>query len=304
MRDFSQRVFSGFAGKIGIVSLMAICFALFNLNINAQTLLVNYDFNAATTACTASPTSVATGVTSVYSASETTCTTTSGTVTDSQAFTQNTTAGITTGFTNSSTTPSKFFQFALSNLPTNLSNYQVYFQSQRSNTGFTTLTLQYSIDGGASFTPAGTQTVSTAFATTTPLVFNLPAAVNNTSSLIIRLVATGATGTTGTIRLDNFQVQALRPTAAMVNVGGRVTDSKGRGISRALVTMTNGNGNRHSTNTDSLGYYLFEEVEVGQTLIFDVQAKRYNFTQPTQVVSLTEEVITVNFTGYTSRRLF
>ena len=129
--------------------------------------------------------------------------------------------------------------------------------------------------------------------------------IANGSTFYIRYLDFNATGSDDGLAIDDFNLTATlaAPTAAMVNVGGRVTDSKGRGISRALVTMTNGNGNNYSAYTNSLGYYLFEEVEVGQTLIFNVQAKRYNFTQPTQVVSLTEETVTVNFTGYDSRRL-
>lgn len=92
-------------------------------------------------------------------------------------------------------------------------------------------------------------------------------------------------------------------TAAMVNVGGRVTDAKRRGIPAVLVTVTDGNGEKHSTYTDSFGYYVFEEFEVGQTLIFEVEAKRYTFTQATQVLSLTGEETTVNFTAHQSRRL-
>jgi len=93
------------------------------------------------------------------------------------------------------------------------------------------------------------------------------------------------------------------PTAAMVNVGGRVINAKGRGISGVLVTMTDGNGRNYSAYTDVSGFYLFEEVEVGQTVIFNVRAKRYNFAQATQIVSLTDETVNINFTGYESRRL-
>lgn len=91
------------------------------------------------------------------------------------------------------------------------------------------------------------------------------------------------------------------PTAATVNVGGRVTSAKGRGIFRAVVSMTDGSGNKFVAYTNSLGYYRFEEVEAGQTLIFNVRAKGYNFTQPTQLVSLNEEATTINFKAYESR---
>lgn len=93
-------------------------------------------------------------------------------------------------------------------------------------------------------------------------------------------------------------VQLSAPTAAMVNVGGRVTNADGRGISKALIRMTDGAGFVRMAYTTSSGYYNFPDVEAGQTLIFDVRAKRYNFTAPTQVVSLTEESTAVDFTAY------
>lgn len=92
--------------------------------------------------------------------------------------------------------------------------------------------------------------------------------------------------------------QLFAPTAATVSVGGRVTNAHGDGISRALIRMTDGAGVVRTTYTSSSGYYDFADVEVGQILIFDVKAKRYNFTQPTQVVSLTEELATVDFIAY------
>lgn len=88
------------------------------------------------------------------------------------------------------------------------------------------------------------------------------------------------------------------PTAAMVTVGGRVTNANRRGISRALIKMTDGTGVVRAAYTNSFGYYKFADVEVGQTLIFDVKAKRYNFTEPTRVVSLNEESTTINFVAY------
>jgi predicted extracellular nuclease len=92
--------------------------------------------------------------------------------------------------------------------------------------------------------------------------------------------------------------QVLVPTAAMVNVGGRVTNAHGRSISKTLIRMTDSAGAVRTTFTSSFGYYNFAGVEVGQTLFFDVKAKSYNFTEPTKVVSLNGELINVNFTAY------
>jgi hypothetical protein len=94
------------------------------------------------------------------------------------------------------------------------------------------------------------------------------------------------------------QLQIKSARAAIVSVAGRVTTANRRGISRALIRMTDGKGVVRATYTNSFGYYSFADVEVGQTVIFDVRSKRYNFTQPTQVVSLDGNSSRVNFTAY------
>jgi predicted outer membrane repeat protein len=102
---------------------------------------------------------------------------------------------------------------------------------------------------------------------------------------------------TPTVDIGAFEFQG-RPTAASVSVAGRVTTANRRGISRALVRMTDSTGIVRTTYTNSFGYYSFADVEVGQTVIFDVRSKRYNFTQPTQVISLDGNSSRVNFIAY------
>lgn len=94
--------------------------------------------------------------------------------------------------------------------------------------------------------------------------------------------------------------QLLAPTAAEVNVGGRVTDSKNRGISKVQVLLTDSEGKNRVAYTNTTGYYSFNDVEVGQTVIFEARAKVFNFVQPTQVVFLTEEASNINFRAYFS----
>ena len=113
-----------------------------------------------------------------------------------------------------------------------------------------------------------------------------------------RALARDAAVTMDTNNINNSQCITLAPTAAMVNVGGRVTTVRGRGISRALITMTDGAGVFRKTYTSNSGSYNFADVEVGQTLILDIKAKRYNFTEPTRVISLNEELTTLDFTAY------
>ncbi len=106
----------------------------------------------------------------------------------------------------------------------------------------------------------------------------------------------------GALTLDTNSVSSLacapRPTAAMTNVSGRVTTATGRGISRALVRMTDNSGAVRTAYTTSFGYYSFQDIEAGQTLILEVRAKARNFTEPTRVVSLYGELASIDFIAY------
>ncbi|GIU81828.1 MAG: hypothetical protein KatS3mg006_0892 [Pyrinomonadaceae bacterium] len=84
-------------------------------------------------------------------------------------------------------------------------------------------------------------------------------------------------------------------TAASVTLMGRVMTADGRGIRNALVTMIESNGNVRTVVTGPFGYYRFTDVEAGQTVILMVTSKRFTFDQPTQVVTVTEEMKEVNF---------
>ncbi len=86
-----------------------------------------------------------------------------------------------------------------------------------------------------------------------------------------------------------------RPTAAAVTVRGRVLSPFGRGVSRALVSMTDSTGQTRTVRTNPFGFYTFGNIEVGATYILEVRAKRYTFTS--QALSLTEEATDVNFTA-------
>lgn len=101
----------------------------------------------------------------------------------------------------------------------------------------------------------------------------------------------------GAVTLDTNDVTRCNfvPTAAVVNLGGRVTNANGSGISSAAITMTDGGGSVRTAYTSSFGYYNFEDVAVGQTVILTVSHKRYDFPEPTLVIALTDELTTANF---------
>lgn len=87
------------------------------------------------------------------------------------------------------------------------------------------------------------------------------------------------------------------PTAAGVSVSGRVATADGRGIRNVSVSMTDQRGNVHKTLTSSLGFYRFDEIEAGQTVVFSIAAKRYVFASPTRIVTVQEELADIDFTA-------
>ncbi len=87
--------------------------------------------------------------------------------------------------------------------------------------------------------------------------------------------------------------QGPAATAANVRIAGRVSDLKGRAISRASVSFTDGEGNVRTQRTNSFGYFNFEMVEVGQTYVFNITAKGYTFTP--QIVAVKDELTELNF---------
>jgi hypothetical protein len=89
------------------------------------------------------------------------------------------------------------------------------------------------------------------------------------------------------------EVVSLMPTANKVIVSGRVTDSRGRGIAGADVSMTDANGISFNTRTKPSGFYSFNDVRVGAAYFVSLQHKRFNFTP--QILNVSEEITELNF---------
>ena len=85
---------------------------------------------------------------------------------------------------------------------------------------------------------------------------------------------------------------ALAPTAASATVSGQVATNFGRGISRAIVEITDQNGTKRTAMTNQFGYYNFSDVEVGGTYIINARHKRYKFNS--QTISVNESLANVN----------
>lgn len=103
------------------------------------------------------------------------------------------------------------------------------------------------------------------------------------------------------ICLNNAQAQtsskdfSIAPAASTININGQVLLSSGRGVSRALVYMTDRNGESRIAMTNYLGFYNFKEVPSGETYIFNISSKRYTFD--TRVVAVMEDLEKLDFTA-------
>lgn len=132
-----------------------------------------------------------------------------------------------------------------------------------------------SSDGGANWTPLGTALPRVA-------VFGI--GITNAAPRQVRIATHGR---------GMFQHPALGPTAASVSVGGRVLTPGGSGIGRVVVTMTDLQGATRSAQTNNFGFYRFEGVRAGETYVFEVRHKEFQFAA--QIINVNDELTNLNF---------
>ncbi|HEX8248917.1 MAG TPA: carboxypeptidase regulatory-like domain-containing protein [Pyrinomonadaceae bacterium] len=181
---------------------------------------------------------------------------------------------------------------------------------------FTRVVFEQSVNNGANWTtlgsaangfassslPTGTkETGKNRFAELAPQAgsyilsgLNLPTGQN----ILIRargFYRTGGDGGSESIE-DKVQIAFLpAPTAAQVSVSGRVLSADGSGLKSASVMLTDASGNSRTVFTSSFGYFRFDSVQAGETYVFSVVAKGYQFAP--QVVTVNEELSELNFTA-------
>ena len=129
----------------------------------------------------------------------------------------------------------------------------------------------------------------------TPLPFNS----TNSFDIVSQALTTDQRGT-GFQRqygmaVEIGAVETNAPTAAGATITGRVTQGNGKGIFRAIVTLTDGEGIVRTTTTNSVGAFTFETVEVQQTYLLQARHKQYVFVP--QILTPTEDLLRVNLIG-------
>lgn len=170
---------------------------------------------------------------------------------------------------------------------------------------------------GLEFSGSGTSSVVQASGSGTAYSATIPAQAPNSS---IRYFVFSSTRTLSQLSLadfDNFgsvvseadkNISILRyddnaganytqlaPSAASVSVAGRVVAGNGRGISRAVVSAVNQQGQIKTVVSNPFGYFRINELDVGETYIFEVRHKIYSFAP--QVLNVSEDINEFVFVG-------
>ncbi len=87
-------------------------------------------------------------------------------------------------------------------------------------------------------------------------------------------------------------------TAAYTSVGGRVADGFGQGVSRARLTITDVNtGETQTAVTNSLGYYRFDELTVGEFYVVTVSHRKFTFVENNHSFVLNDAIENLDFTS-------
>ena len=186
-------------------------------------------------------------------------------------------------------------------------SYEVSDIDTGSNNAVSPVALQYRIGETGNFTnlPGGFVADATDGPTISGRISSrsvlLPAACNNQAQVQVRLITTNAAAVDGTstpdewIGINNVVISPFAPTAATANVGGQVFSPYGRPLANAMLILSDTSGNTRFARTSVFGYYNFSEVEVGQTYVLEIQSKRFVFPQPTQIISVNEDINSLNF---------
>jgi hypothetical protein len=95
----------------------------------------------------------------------------------------------------------------------------------------------------------------------------------------------------GMAGIQKLAITVLVPTAANVALSGRVITSLGSGLRGARVVITMPDGTTQASITNSFGYYSFEGIAAGTTIVVSLQAKGYRFAP--RIVTLVDTL-----TGY------
>jgi len=117
------------------------------------------------------------------------------------------------------------------------------------------------------------------------------------------IAGTQSAGGNFSVRGGFWAFQSAPPTAAAAALSGRVFSGKGAGIVRRVrVRLIDAfTGVERLVQTNSFGYYRFEELEVGHFYIIRAESQNFIFTPESYAFTLLEDRADIDFVG---ERLF
>lgn len=100
----------------------------------------------------------------------------------------------------------------------------------------------------------------------------------------------------GSLEIDGVSVQSPAiPTSATATISGRATNSTGVGIPRSVISITDQFGVTRRSMTNGFGYYVIDEIRVGETYIVSIENKQYAFIEPTRVITVGDNIANLDF---------
>lgn len=179
-------------------------------------------------------------------------------------------------------------------------------------TQFSRVVFEQSVDNGATWTTLGTATNTL---TSTVINDKNDANTNPSAPVSTGYVLTGQnipTGQNVLIRARGFyrageknsseivedKVQNVflnAPIVGNASVSGRILTADGAGLRSALVKLTCANGDFVTKRTNAFGYFQFDEIAAGQTVVISVSAINYTFSP--QIVNVNDNVADLIFTA-------
>jgi hypothetical protein len=96
------------------------------------------------------------------------------------------------------------------------------------------------------------------------------------------------------VDLGAVEGQAIT-TASNVSVSGRVATPRGRGVKGVIITMVDSAGLMRTTQTSSFGYYRFEDVSAGETIVLSARGKQLRFREPSIIRTVKDQIVDADF---------
>lgn len=118
------------------------------------------------------------------------------------------------------------------------------------------------------------------------------------ATFYIRYLDFNASNADDGLAIDNFSLMVSSLTAALAEIGGRIANSAGRGLSFITVTLEGGGlFEPKYARTNNFGYYRFTDVPVGEGYVVTAKSKRYVFRQSSVFVGVNQNLTGVDFIG-------